>query len=231
MAGFNLGRIIGEKGEKGDQGIQGIQGEQGPKGETGPQGPAGPQGEPGKDGSLYELPTASADVKGGVKVGKRLKMNGDVLSAEEPEAVLIETITVEEDVAEIALNYEPDGTRYNFSSVSLRATFPACSYTGNIQLAFWVNGDWRKSLSSYFLSPYSTSSTRTGYTKVWLDDGRWKSGWWDCVNGPGEVSYYVENPYFMYRFGKEDGYMGTIKLIHGTAIPAGTIIEVYGVRA
>lgn len=48
----------------------------GPQGEPGPQ---GPQGEPGKDADPYTLPTASATVKGGVKVGPGLEMDGDVL--------------------------------------------------------------------------------------------------------------------------------------------------------
>ena len=92
----------GEPGEPGPQGEQGIQGEQGPQGETGPegpQGPAGPQGEPGKDGSLYELPTASASVKGGVKFGNApndlFRMYGDTLKM--PEMVLEESVTIEEE--------------------------------------------------------------------------------------------------------------------------------------
>lgn len=46
-------------------------------------GAKGDKGEPGKDGkdaTPYTLPTASADVKGGVKVGEGLRMDGDVLS-------------------------------------------------------------------------------------------------------------------------------------------------------
>lgn len=165
-------------------------------------------------------------------VGDGLTMSEDrVLSVHDDMRVLIDTITVEEDVAEITLNYEPDGTRYNFSSVSLRSTFPACSYSGNIQVVFWVDGDWRKSLTSYFINPYNANGAKVGYAKAWLDDGRWKSGWWNCVNGPGDIANYCENPYFLDRYSVEDGYIRTIKLIHSTAIPAGTIIEVLGVRA
>lgn len=47
----------------------------------------------------YTLPVASADTLGGVKVGKGLQMDGDVLAAKvEGEYELIETITMEEDV-------------------------------------------------------------------------------------------------------------------------------------
>ena len=35
------------------------------------------------DGSTYVLPTASATVKGGVRVGANLSMSGDVLSADD----------------------------------------------------------------------------------------------------------------------------------------------------
>lgn len=185
----------------------------------------GKDGEPGKSGVHVdnEEPTDPS-------VNVWIDPDGEPDGELDDMRVLIDTITVEEDVAEITLNYEPDGTRYNFSSVSLRVTFPACSYTGNVQVVFWINGDWKKTLTSYFVNSYNANGAKVGYTKAWLDDSRWKSGWWNCVNGPGEVSYYSENPYFLDRYSVEDGYIRTIKLMHDIAIPAGTIIELFGVR-
>lgn len=181
--------------------------------------------------TVQALGTLSEEKADQFTVGEGLQMSAErVLSAHESEAVLVDTITVEEDVAEITLNYEPDGTRYNFSSVALRVTFPACSYTNNVQVIFWIDGDWRKALVSYLLNPYNGSNTRYGYTKARLDDGRWRNGWWTCVNGLGDVANYYENPYLLDEYSVEDGYIRTIKMRHATAIPAGTIIEVLGVR-
>lgn len=45
----------------------------------------------------YDLPTASADTLGGVKVGGGLRMDGDVLGVVRDEYELIKTITIEED--------------------------------------------------------------------------------------------------------------------------------------
>lgn len=65
----------------------------------------------------YTLPTASAEVKGGVKVGEGLTMTDGVLSVSEGVYELIETIVVEESVAQFARNVEPSGAPYNFKAL------------------------------------------------------------------------------------------------------------------
>ena len=75
----------------------------------------------------YTLPTASADKKGGVKIGEGLEMDGETLRVE-PESVyeLIETITVTEE-STIVRTAEPSGMPYNFEAmfVEIQSTLEA----------------------------------------------------------------------------------------------------------
>ena len=111
----------GEQGIQGEQGPQGIQGIQGPQGEQGEQGPAGKNGVDGfsptatvvrtengatititdadgtttaevYDGNVADIPIASADVLGAVKVGSNLSITADgTLSADAQQVTLYST--------------------------------------------------------------------------------------------------------------------------------------------
>jgi len=85
----------------------------------------------------YELPTASADTKGGVKVGNGLQMTGDVLGVK-PEGVyeLIETITLETE-STIVRTAEPDGTDYRFTKMLWLINLPGTKTTEG---AFYIRG-------------------------------------------------------------------------------------------
>lgn len=77
----------------------------------------------------YTLPTASAEVKGGVKVGSGLQMDGDVLGVvQDNEYELIETIVFEVDTANvISRTAEPNRTPYNFRKIFVTADVPMAS--------------------------------------------------------------------------------------------------------
>lgn len=105
MQKIDDGLLKGEKGDKGEPGEPGKDGEPGQKGDP------GEPGKDGKDAEPYTLPTASADVKGGVKVGKGLRMDGDALVvADIPGLKLVKSITITAEqvgVREIVETYEP----------------------------------------------------------------------------------------------------------------------------
>ena len=68
----------------------------------------------------YTLPTASETVKGGVKVGNGLQMNGEVLEVvSEGVFELIEKIILEED-STLIRNQEPDGTPYRLKAIMIK---------------------------------------------------------------------------------------------------------------
>lgn len=138
QAKLDNGDFVGAKGDKGDTGAQGPQGEKGADGKDAVVDATLTQSGQAADAKVtgdafgqlkdekadkkdipapYTLPTASADVKGGVKVGEGLQMDGDVLGVK-PEAKyeLIETIQLEGDMV-INRTQEPDGTPYNFTDL------------------------------------------------------------------------------------------------------------------
>ena len=178
----------------------------------------------------YDLPTASASVKGGVKVGNGLVMDGETLVVKpEAEMVLIETIVVGDEVYTIERTKEPDGTPYNFSAVTIRAKFPPSDKTGNLSIFFTFK--WPAEIRNYMLYPYHATQERNGYSKCYLSNKRWRGGWWSCALGAGDFAQYYENPVQQEQYGVEDGYISKIRLNHVSGIEEGTIIEIWGVRA
>lgn len=178
----------------------------------------------------YTLPTASAETLGGVKVGAGLQMEDGVLGVK-PESgmVLIEKITVGEEVVEIIRDREPDETPYNFAAVTIRAKFPPSNKTGNLAIFFTFK--WPAEIRNYMINPYNETWERTGYSKCYLSNNRWRGGWWSCAPGAGDFAQYYENPVQQEQFGVEDGYITRIKVHHVNGIEAGTTIEILGVRA
>lgn len=190
-----------------------------------------PDGEP--DGEIpepYVLPVASADTLGGVKVGEGLTMDGEKLMVTEPEAVLIDTIEVQEEVTTIDVNKEPDGTPYKFSYLVIRAKFPPSAKTGNMSTYAMLN--YPAELRNYMINPYNASTIRNGYSRFYLTNKRWRGGWWTCVASAGDTAaIYYENPIEMERLGENDGYIKKIRLFHVNGIEVGSTFEIWGVRA
>ena len=146
---LTIGVPKGEKGEKGDTGPQGPKGDKGDTGEQGPNGVQGPQGEKGADGKDAVVDAtltqsgqaadakATGDAVGQLKGDLSNKLpkspaNWEMWTAEEQAAarermgipgdyVLIEEITLEEDVGHISRSKEPDGTPYSFSAFCIIA--------------------------------------------------------------------------------------------------------------
>ncbi len=173
---------------------------------------------------VYTLPTASATVKGGVMVGDGLQMDGDVLRVTPEEYELIDTITVEEDVSLL------QRTGLHLKVLSIRARIAPCKGTGNMYISYIFKNS---TITSYFLNAYSETNTRLGYSKVYTTNGRWRSGWWTCVNGHGEYANYYENPEGQEKIALAESPLTGVSIgaQNGNVIPTGSIFELWGVRA
>lgn len=139
---------------------------------------------------------------------------------------LIEEITLAEESA-VSRTTEPNGTQYNFAVIMLRAEFPASEKTSNIRISYGI-GNNLSAVISYFLSPYKTDAVKYGYSKVWVENNRYRSGWWTCVTKPGEFAQYYENPVQQDKYSIANG---NITAFTANVMAAGTKITIYGVRA
>lgn len=139
---------------------------------------------------------------------------------------LIEEITLAEE-STVVRTTEPDGTPYNFAVIMLRAEFPAIEKTGNIRLAYYIGNTYNQVIS-YFLSPYNANAVKYGYSKVWVENGRYRSGWWTCTENSDQFAQYYENPVQQDKYSVADG---NIVGINTVVMAAGTKISIYGVRA
>lgn len=110
----------------------------------------------------YTLPTASAEVKGGVRIGKGLAMDGDVMGVDVDEYEDIETFTTETDMGyPFERTAEPNGTPYNFRKLHVEITNPAWTKS----LDKWPQVDTRNGerIQASWRGIISTSQAQLGY--------------------------------------------------------------------
>lgn len=136
----------GETGPEGPTGPVGPVGPIGPKGETGPIGPTGPQGKSGvhygseapsdgsdvwinPEGTPWQMPVATANTVGGVKVGNGLVMDGDTLGVVKAKLKPIITQTLTQD--DIKYVFVGNVGKRKLSAVMVRVYTPIPSYAEN----------------------------------------------------------------------------------------------------
>lgn len=168
---------------------------------------------------------AMCDGKGAAWTAAEQKAARDRMGVEKAYE-LIEEITLEEDVFFERYN-EPDGTEYDFREVELRAEFPACEKTGNLAVTYWINS-YVNTLTSYFMGPFSATNAKYGYSRIWNENGYYRTGWWTCVANNGIAAAYYENPMNQGRYSTADGNIACVRI--GTSVPAGTKITIKAVR-
>lgn len=176
-------------------------------------------------GSAYTLPTASAETKGGIKVGSGLQMSGEVLSAKREKYELIETITPEETIT-ITRTEEPDGTPYNFTAIALRAKKPeGVTLSGTITIAAYITSTMALPL---YLPATSATTEQWCYCEVRQNRGLWereRAEQWGALNSTA-TPMYVRMPSF--DMPVTEG----VNVFKATGtIPAGVTIEIWGCRA
>lgn len=168
------------------------------------------------------------------KAALKIKQNGEWVSVPmlsenlKPEGVyeLIETITLTED-SSIVRTEEPDGAPYKFKALLLRGKLFSDTLSGNF--TFYFCGTDRIGCAWW--------GHKTNVTKIYrrLDEiaqhnGYWRSEWTDWVtSSDGVASRFIDDDYTQ----KHDmvQYPFITKFQTQSVLPAGTYIEVWGVRA
>lgn len=172
------------------------------------------------------IPTMSETTKGGAKVGKGLKMDGDTLNVDEGVYELIETIALEETMA-IERTAEPDGTPYKFSAVAIRVKKSegiTISPSLSMQAITTLNN-----LHYLYLPATTTTNEQWCYAEVRQYKGFWereRAAVWSIYNST-DTPMHVKIPMFDKKV--SDGEY--IRMVRGNSVQAGLIIEIWGVRA
>lgn len=234
----------GPQGETGPEGPTGPVGPTGPKGETGPIGPTGPQGKSGvhygseaptdgsevwvnPEGTPWQMPVATTDTVGGVKVGNGLVINGGVLGVT-PEGVyeLIDEFTLAED-AFFERTEEPNGTPYKFSKVFMLIKTPADGKQFEVSAGFNGTSD---SLPLCNCAK-SVSSVMASYGKIEVVNGYWQAEWSSNTNLYVWTDRYLTgiNRIFNYPYGESArNHINRIK--SNQIASAGTEVKIYAIR-
>lgn len=172
----------------------------------------------------YAVKAAMCDGKGAAWTSAEQKAARERMGVDKPYE-LIEEIVLEEE-ATVLRRTEPGGAEYNFSAMALRVEFPAVDKSGNIPIEFRLGT--LNSITSYFISPYDKNALKYGFCRCWLDGTVYRIGWWTCVHNHGEFAYYYENPIMQNKYFASNGNITSVSI---GAMPVGTKIEIYGVRA
>lgn len=173
----------------------------------------------------YTLPTASATVKGGVKVGEGLQMDGEVLKVKKGVYELIETITMAEE-ATLERTQEPDGTPYNFKRVMVLFKHPTNS-TGNVYGRYYCGA---VEIGRGYIPTNTNTSSAYSMHEIMLEAGLWRS-WYKSKVNTKENSAFPDSFYTGSFFKYKESDYPTIDKILLESLTVGTVIEIWGVRA
>ena len=175
----------------------------------------------------YELPTASADVKGGVKVGSGLQMDGEVLGVKDEKYELIETITLEEPMV-IQRTEKPNGTPYKFKKLFIEASALTTVESGNKRITATLGRSW-ESVATYIIDLKKTDYSKHGGVEFISDDGLWRTRAYPMIQSNSGYQVVYCNAYYEGRYKYEVS--GPITKIETTELPAGVTLNIMGVRA
>lgn len=194
----------------------------------------GEKGEPGSAGGgaadtePYELPVASADTLGGVRIGEGLRMDGDVLNVQDKVYTHIETFTFGEDMA-FERTQEPSGRAYAFDAIALQINKPAGVTIGKaISISVIFTGS-RIAQPLYFV-PCSKTEDLWMLATVENYKGlvrRTRTTDWAIYNSTSAVN---EVPFLMFDNVLRKG-DAIVRISTSQIIPAGITFEIWGVRA
>lgn len=181
-----------------------------------------------EDIKAVALPTASADIKGGVKVGDGLQMDGEVLEVQDKVFTHIETFTFGEDMA-FERTQEPSGRAYAFDAIALQINKPKDVTIGKaISIGVIFTGG-RISQPLYFV-PCSKTEDLWMLATVENYKGlarRTRTTDWAIYNSTSAVN---EVPFLMFDNALRKGDV-IQRILTEQIIPAGVTFELWGVRA
>lgn len=177
-------------------------------------------------GSEYELPTASATVKGGVKVGEGLQMDGDVLSVRPGFKLrLVKEIVASEEVSELAATADTNGNAISIKNAFIRATIPPTENVGaSVFFIDGMNGFYFPSSvrKEYEVIVYAFIDTLSGFLRV--TDSKFIINHKDW----GQQAHTQYTRMHM-CVAKETMSMFSVNASGGSIFPSGTKFEVYEV--
>ena len=177
----------------------------------------------------YTLPTASADVKGGVKVGSGLQMDGEALGVK-PGGVyeLIETITLDEDMQIVNRTKEPNGTPYKFKKLAIKTISPTSdkNYDGNIY-SYLSNNEQLYCYATNFILANKISITNT----IFELDGNLMTIRYASGGSIHEAASSSNMRQYATVANNTDVYLNSALISRTAGVLAGTVIEIWGVRA
>lgn len=159
------------------------------------------------------------------------------INAEKSKGVyeLIETITLTEDTASIVRTQEPDGTPYAFKAIGVVVKAEVGSVNSGINV-FGNYGSTRLQ-AGFINSAINNTIKKYGYAQIYPDWGAWTAIGSTAINGfswtVNQMTGYSPAQAFSVKE-SENPYCTQVTLqpnTSGATIPAGTIIQIYGVRA
>ena len=172
----------------------------------------------------YTLPTASADVKGGVKIGEGLQMDGDVLGVKpEPGYELIKAITLEEEVKSIVCGgyYEK---ALGLKDVYVIIETPNAAANGYVNVyAYGITG-FR--ITAVTITDIITKAQKHSRIEILKKENGYRCSYKSNTIG-NVIEWYDMNS-------ESNGEIGKIQIdatTSGVLFPADTKIEIWGVRA
>ena len=180
-------------------------------------------------GSDYSLPTASATVKGGVKVGDGLQMDGDTLNVVEAPYELIEEYTVPEGgVSTFRRTEEPDGTPYNFKAIRIKTQMATAGATTVSPNFIARNGDVQLG-NMYLANMVHTGGKRFAIIETFLEHGGWTA--YGCTAATSENGTISRSLWARSGELKESQYSVINHLYCSATFPEGLKIIIEAVRA
>ena len=159
------------------------------------------------------------------------------INAEKSKGVyeLIETITLTGDTPSVVRTQEPDGTPYAFKAIGVVVQ----AEVGSVNCGINVLGNYNSTrLQSGFINGAINDTVKKyGYAQIYPDWGVWTAIGSTAVNGFNwtvtQMTGYSPAQAFSVKE-SENPYCTQVTLqvnVSGATIPAGTIIQIYGVRA
>lgn len=211
----------GPKGKTGEQGPTGPQGAQGIQGEVGPQGPEGPPGADAPQEAVLYTPQELTSEQMAVARGN--------IGAGEAEGVLehIETFTLEEE-STVVRTQEPDGTPYGFSAVLILIKVTESAVAQGGELNFYAGG---VRVARGYMIPQTSIGTHYMAAYPQIRNGYWESKWGNFNTNNSVVGINMGDTYLMGRKFAADKYPALTSIKTAVTLPAGTEIEIWGVRA
>lgn len=156
-----------------------------------------------------------------------LYRDSDILEKIEEHYELIETITLEEETAQLVRTQEPDGTPYKFKRVYI--LFVGNQAGGSAGVVGFYNQ--KSIIGSYYVGGITTP-TQYCSGEIRQEAGSWRTTWSDWTTNSTVVhGLRWGNDYGYYPQNSIKDYPCVDEIIFYNTLPAGTEIKIWGVRA